>query len=142
MRPRIVSSARRIRWADRQIARWGTGLVSISGTKPPKISCLDDYMEAGTGRKYRRTVSMEFHYATVWEAIADAVPEQAALIQGSRTISWREYETRSARLAAALTAAGLGPGSKVALYLFNGPEYAEAQFAAFKMRAVPVNVNY
>src|SRR5581483_8781913 len=28
------------------------------------------------------------------------------------------------------------------LYLFNGPEYAEAQFAAFKMRAVPVNVNY
>jgi fatty-acyl-CoA synthase len=85
---------------------------------------------------------MEFHYATVWEAIADAVPEQAALIQGSRTVGWRDYEQRSARLAAGLVAAGLTEGSKVALYLPNCPEYAEAQFAAFKLRAVPVNVNY
>ena len=39
-------------------------------------------------------------------------------------------------------AAGLRPGSKVAHYLYNGPEYIEATFAAFKCRAVPVNVNY
>ena len=34
------------------------------------------------------------------------------------------------------------PDSKVALYLYNGIEYVTAQYAAFKMRGVPVNVNY
>ena len=43
---------------------------------------------------------------------------------------------------AALTAAGLGPDSKVGLYLYNSNEYLEAQFGGFKARAVPVNVNY
>ena len=33
-------------------------------------------------------------------------------------------------------------GSKVAMYLYNAPEYLETTFAAFKLRAVPVNVNY
>ena len=39
-------------------------------------------------------------------------------------------------------AAGLGHDSKVGLYLYNCNEYLEAQYAAFKLRAVPVNVNY
>jgi len=37
---------------------------------------------------------------------------------------------------------GLRPGASVALYLWNGPEYLIAQHAAFKVGAVPVNVNY
>ena len=37
---------------------------------------------------------------------------------------------------------GLQPDSKVALYLYNGIEYVVAQYAAFKIRGVPVNVNY
>jgi fatty-acyl-CoA synthase len=36
----------------------------------------------------------------------------------------------------------VGHNSKVALYLYNGPEYLEAFFATLKVRAVPVNVNY
>src|SRR4026207_1188219 len=39
-------------------------------------------------------------------------------------------------------AAGLRPGSKVASYLYNSNEYSEGVYATFKMRAVPVNVNY
>lgn len=87
-------------------------------------------------------MSMEFAFATVWEAIADAVPDRPALVQGEQRISWADYEGRSARLAGALAEAGLGPDSKVALYLYNSPEYGEASFAAFKSRGVPVNVNY
>ena len=34
------------------------------------------------------------------------------------------------------------PDSKVGLFLYNSNEYLEAQYAAFKMRGVPVNVNY
>ena len=53
-----------------------------------------------------------------------------------------EFDDRAARLAAAFTAAGLGPDSKVASYLYNCNEYSEGVYATFKMRGVPVNVNY
>ena len=85
---------------------------------------------------------MEMHFATVWESIADALPDRPAIVNGSDSRSWREYDDRAARVAAALVAAGLGPDSKVGLFLYNSNEYLEAQFGAFKMRAVPINVNY
>ncbi len=85
---------------------------------------------------------MEMHYATVWESIADAIPDETALVHGSTRRTWREYDERAARVASAYVAAGLGPNSKIALYLYNGNEYLEAQYGAFKMRGVPINVNY
>ena len=74
---------------------------------------------------------MEMHFATVWESIADAIPDEPAVTTGDVTRSWATYDERSARLAQAFTAAGLAPDSKVGLYLYNGNEYMEAQFAAF-----------
>jgi acyl-CoA synthetase (AMP-forming)/AMP-acid ligase II len=85
---------------------------------------------------------MEMHFASVWESIADAIGDQTALVNGSVRRSWSEYDDRAARMAAAYTAAGLRPDSKIGLYLYNGNEYLEAQFGGFKMRGVPVNVNY
>ncbi len=85
---------------------------------------------------------MEMHFATVWESIADAIPDAPAVSHGDTTRTWAEYDDRAARLAAAYTAAGLGPDSKIALYLYNCNEYMEAQYGAFKMRGVAVNVNY
>jgi fatty-acyl-CoA synthase len=55
---------------------------------------------------------------------------------------WGQFEQRAARLAGALRAHGLGPGSTVACYLHNCPEYFETFLAALKIRAVPANVNY
>jgi fatty-acyl-CoA synthase len=81
-------------------------------------------------------------YATVWEAVADAVPDASALVQGDRRIRWRDFDQRAARLAGALTERGVARDSKIALYLFNAPEHLEAEFAAFKLRAIPVNVNF
>jgi len=85
---------------------------------------------------------MEFAFATIWESIADAIPDRPAVIQGDRRVSWNEYDERASRLAGALATAGVGPESKVALYLYNSPEYAEASYAAMKLRGVPINVNY
>ncbi|CDO30875.1 acyl-CoA synthetase [Mycolicibacterium porcinum] len=85
---------------------------------------------------------MELQFATIWEAIAEAVPDQIAVVYGSRRIAWGEYERRAAQLASALSERGLGTGSKIGLLLYNCNEYVEAQFAGFKLRAVPVNVNY
>ena len=82
------------------------------------------------------------HFATLWEAIADEIPSAPALTHGGRTIAWGEFEQRAARLAGALRAYGLGPGSVVACYLYNCPEYFETFLAALKIRAVPANVNY
>jgi 3-oxocholest-4-en-26-oate---CoA ligase len=85
---------------------------------------------------------MENHYATIWEAVADAVPEADALVQGDVRRTWAQFDERSARLAGALLEAGVGVGSKVGQFLFNSPEFMESYFAALKIRAVPFNVNY
>ena len=85
---------------------------------------------------------MQPHFANIWQAIADEVPDRTALIHGDERVSWREYDDQAARLASLFIELGLQPDSKVALYLYNGIEYVVAQYAAFKMRGVPINVNY
>jgi len=81
-------------------------------------------------------------FAPLWEAIADAVPDQTALVNAAVRRSWRAYEDRAARVAGALARVGVGPDSKIGLFGYNSNEYLEAQFGIFKSRAVPVNVNY
>lgn len=85
---------------------------------------------------------MEAHFATLWESIADTIPDRPALTSGGLTRTWSEYDDRAARIAQVLTAGGLGPNSKVSLYLYNGNEYMEAHYGVFKMRGVAINVNY
>ncbi|MEA3077888.1 MAG: 3-oxocholest-4-en-26-oate---CoA ligase [Actinomycetota bacterium] len=85
---------------------------------------------------------MERHLATVWEHVADAIPGETALVQGAVRRTWAEFDDRAARFAGALSEAGLRPGSKVAQYLYNSPEYLEAYYGGLKVRAIPVNVNY
>ena len=82
------------------------------------------------------------HYATTWEAIADRIGSETALVHGERRISWRSFDDHAARLAGAFRARGLGHGDGVAAYLYNCPECFEVFFGALKIRAVPSNVNY
>lgn len=85
---------------------------------------------------------MIWHFADVFDTVASLVPDQIALINGDIHRNWRDYENRSARLANALVAAGLKPDAKTAIYAHNSSAYLEAQYASFKARAVPINVNY
>ena len=85
---------------------------------------------------------MEFHFATAWEQIADAVPEAAALHCTDATRSWRQFDERAARIAGVLGDAGLRPGAKAAIYVHNSNEFLEAQYGIFKIRGCPINVNY
>lgn len=85
---------------------------------------------------------MIWHFADIFETVASLVPERTALIDATARCSWRDYEDRAARLATALVDAGISPNSKVAIYGQNSSAYIEAQFAIFKARAVPINVNY
>ena len=53
-----------------------------------------------------------------------------------------QLEERANRLANHLRSVGVGPGDFVGCYLTNGTEYLETLLACFKLRAVPVNINY
>jgi 3-oxocholest-4-en-26-oate---CoA ligase len=83
-----------------------------------------------------------FNMADVWEMAADAVPQREALVVGDQRRTYGELEDRANRLADHLAGRGVGAGDHVALYLENCAEYLEAMLAAWKLRAVPVNVNH
>ena len=83
-----------------------------------------------------------FNIADLFEAVADAVPDHEAVVCDGRRLTFAELDDRATRLAQALPGLGVGRGDHVGLHLFNGNEYLEAMLACFKLRAVPVNVNY
>ena len=83
-----------------------------------------------------------FNFADVWEMAADALGDRLALVVGDQRRTYADLEERANRLAHHLLERGVGPGQHVGLYLENCPEYLEAMLACFKIRAVPINVNY
>jgi 3-oxocholest-4-en-26-oate---CoA ligase len=83
-----------------------------------------------------------FNLSELFERVADAVPERTALVAHNRRITYAQLEERSNRLAHHLGGAGVGRGDHVGLQLLNGTEYVEGMLACYKLRAVPVNVNY
>ena len=83
-----------------------------------------------------------WNYATTWETMAREVPDREAVICGDRRITFGELDHRADRLAHVLAADGIGAGDAVAISLTNRPEYLEAFFAALKLGAAPVNLNY
>jgi 3-oxocholest-4-en-26-oate---CoA ligase len=85
---------------------------------------------------------VDVSFGTIWEAIARDQPDSVAISEPGLDYTFAQFDDRAARLAAALAAAGVGPGDKVACYLYNGAAYLETVFAAFKLGAVPVNANY
>jgi acyl-CoA synthetase (AMP-forming)/AMP-acid ligase II len=85
---------------------------------------------------------MEFNIADLFESVADAVPGRVAVVSGDRRLTFAELDERATRVANALSAKGVRPGDHVGLYLYNGTEFLELMLAAFKIRAVPININY
>ena len=57
---------------------------------------------------------MDWNFGTVFEAVADEIPDHTALVQGDRRHSWRALDERAERRAAALRELGLGPDTHVA----------------------------
>jgi acyl-CoA synthetase (AMP-forming)/AMP-acid ligase II len=90
---------------------------------------------------------MTWNLADLFESVVDAVPDREALVVpdavgGPRRLTFAQLDERANRLAHALADRGIGPGDKVGIYAYNSSEWPEAEWAAWKLRAVPVNVNY
>ncbi|MBK6554622.1 MAG: long-chain fatty acid--CoA ligase [Rhodocyclaceae bacterium] len=69
-------------------------------------------------------------------------PDKTALAMGGRRLTWAELDDRVNRVAAALVAAGLHAGDRVAILLANCPEYIELYFGAARAGVIAVPVNY
>ena len=69
-------------------------------------------------------------------------PEQVAIVYGDREVTWRELDEASNRLANALLAAGVQANDRIARIEKNAPDYFELAFAASKLNAVLVDVNW
>ncbi len=83
-----------------------------------------------------------YNLADVWEAVSDRVSERTAVVCGERRTSYAELEERANRLAHWMAAQGVQPGQHIGLYLTSCTEYLEAMLAAYKLRAVPININH
>ena len=78
---------------------------------------------------------------SVVERSAEVFGDLPAVVHGARRYTWAQTRDRSARLAAALQALGVGRGSTVSVMLPNTPEMIEAHYAVPALNAVLNTLN-
>src|SRR5438067_476895 len=85
---------------------------------------------------------MAFNIADLFEHTADRLPDRLALIVGDDHLTYGELERGANQVAHRLAALGVGPGDHVGIYAYNCVPWVEAMLASFKLRAVPININF
>ena len=75
------------------------------------------------------------------ERSAEVFGDLPAVVHGARRYTWAQTRDRSARLAAALRALGVGRGSTVSVMLPNTPEMVEVHYAVPALNAVLNTLN-
>ncbi len=75
------------------------------------------------------------------ERSAEVFGDLPSVVHGQRRYTWAQTRERSARLAAALQALGVGRGSTVSVMLPNTPEMVEAHYAVPALNAVLNTLN-
>jgi fatty-acyl-CoA synthase len=83
-----------------------------------------------------------WNFAEVWEVVAEQIPDGPAQVQGDRRFTWADFDRRANGIGRTLLEAGVKEDDKVALYLYNGPEYLETMFGVWKAGLTPINTNY
>jgi fatty-acyl-CoA synthase len=85
---------------------------------------------------------VEFNLADLFECVATRVPARPAVVWGDTRLTFGQLDERATRLAHGLASMGVGPAGHVGVLTYSRPEYLETMVAAFKIGAVPINVNY
>jgi acyl-CoA synthetase (AMP-forming)/AMP-acid ligase II len=85
---------------------------------------------------------MAFNIADLFERTVDVVGDRTALIVGDDRLTYADVEERANRLAHHLADNGVGVGDHIGIHGQNSTEWMVAMMAAFKLRAVPININF
>ena len=85
---------------------------------------------------------MAFNLADLFEHVVDRVPGRPALVVADEHLSYGELDGRANQVAHRLSSLGVGAGDHIGIYAYNGTPWVEAMLAAFKLRAVPININF
>ncbi|MGJ3507631.1 acyl-CoA synthetase [Enemella sp. A6] len=85
---------------------------------------------------------MTLNLASLYEAVAAAIPDRIAVICNDVELSYADLDRRANRVANHLIAAGITPGEHVGLHAQNSLAYVESLLGVLKARAVPININY
>jgi acyl-CoA synthetase (AMP-forming)/AMP-acid ligase II len=83
-----------------------------------------------------------FNIADIFEHAVDLMPSRTALVCGDQRRTYAELEARANRVAHALAGLGVKVGDHVGIYAQNCAEWVETMIGCFKLRAVPINVNF
>ena len=83
-----------------------------------------------------------FNLADLFESVVDVVPEREALVAGDVRLSYQQLDQRANQLANHLSSLGVKAEDKIGIYAYNRAEWVEAMLACFKIRAVPININF
>ncbi len=87
-------------------------------------------------------MARSYNLADLIEILAEAGPDRPALVAGDERRTYRQLSERASRVGHHLAAAGVRPGEHVAILSYNRAEWIEAMLGAFKIRAVPIPVNF
>ncbi|MGG7104029.1 acyl-CoA synthetase [Rhodococcus sp. 24CO] len=85
---------------------------------------------------------MAYTFADLFEHSVDAMPDRRALIVSGEEVTYRELDSRANRLAHHFLSVGFGHGTHIGIQMHNSIETMVAVLASFKIRAVPITVNY
>ena len=94
-------------------------------TPPPEVAAA---AAATVGRLFAATAALR--------------PGRDALVEGGRTLSYAELDSRASRLAHVLLGRGVGRGDRVALMARNCIGYIEVELACARIGAIAVGMNW
>jgi acyl-CoA synthetase (AMP-forming)/AMP-acid ligase II len=85
---------------------------------------------------------MDAGFSGLWDRVAAALPDRIAVWSGGGESTYAQLERGAAKLAAAWSEAGVTAGQTVGCCMRNSEAYIQTLWAAYKLGALPVNVNY
>jgi fatty-acyl-CoA synthase len=83
-----------------------------------------------------------YNLSDLFQIVVETKPDDEALVCGDKRLTYRQIEERSKQLALWLRSKGIVAGDTVGIHAFNCSEYVEICMAAFKLKAIPVNINF
>ena len=119
-------------------------MTSVTRETPATAAAVGGLMAAKTRSEELATAAAGRTIATVFRDTARARADKVALRwkdgDGWGEWTWRDFEDRACRMAAALSGLGVVHGERVVLMMRNRPEFHIADIAAVLLGATPVSI--